>query len=96
MILHTLSAAPGTNAFRDCLSVASTRDAILLLGDGVYAALPASTFLAGLLDTGADVHILRDDAQAAGIAEPAAGVTPAGMAEFVALTERFPRQMAWF
>ena len=96
MILHTLSAAPDTPAFRECLSVATQEDAILLLGDGVYAALPDSAFLAGLLNTGAIVHVLQDDARAAGIPAPASSVTSVGITEFVALTVRFPRQMAWF
>jgi len=96
MILHTISASPDSSAFRDCLSSLNPEDAVLLLGDGVYAALPACCYLAQLADTGATIHALRSDALAAGVAEPGPGVELVDMAEFVALTERYPRQIAWF
>ena len=96
MILHTISAAPDSNAFRECVSIATGDDAILLLGDGVYAALPDNPLLAALLDTRAIIHVLRTDAIAAGVARPDAAVTPIDMAGFLDLTERYPRQMAWF
>lgn len=96
MILHTVSAAPDTNAFRDCLAVVSNEDAILLLGDAVYAALPENPRLAPLLATGAAVHLLAADALAAGVTEPTAGVVTGDIEDFVSLTERYPRQMAWY
>ena len=96
MILHTFSASPESSAFRDCLSSLSSEDAVLLLGDGAYAALPACTYLTQLGDAGATVYALRADALAAGMAEPGPGVKLIDMPEFVALTERYPRQIAWF
>ncbi len=74
----------------------AAEDAILLLGDGVYAALPGSAYLAQLADSGAFIHALRPDALAAGLSDPGAGVELIDMAGFVALTERYPRQVAWF
>jgi len=96
MILHTLSAPPDSNAFRDCLAVVSSQDAVLLLGDAVYAALPGNPQLAPLLATGAAIHVLAEDALAAGVTEPREGVARSDMKGFVALTERYPRQMAWY
>ncbi len=96
MILHTLSAPPDSKAFRDCLAVVSSKDAVLLLGDAVYAALPGNPQLAPLLATGAAVHVLAADASAAGVTGPSEGVKKSDMAGFVALTERYPRQMAWY
>jgi tRNA 2-thiouridine synthesizing protein B len=96
MILHTISAVPDSSTFRECLSIATQEDAVLLLGDGVYAALPGNPFLAGLLETGADIHVLRADALATGVVEPDTAVTLIDMAGFVELTERYPHQMAWF
>jgi tRNA 2-thiouridine synthesizing protein B len=93
MILHTLSALPDTPAFRDCLSALADDDALVLLGDGVYAALSGAPYLGRLLDGGARVFALGPDALAAGITN---GVELIDMDDFVALTERFPRQLAWF
>ena len=39
MILHTLNASPAQQAFADCLRVVAPGDHILLLGNGVYAAM---------------------------------------------------------
>ncbi len=42
MILHTLNAPPSSAAFRDCLSCLGDNDALVLLGDGCYAAIPGT------------------------------------------------------
>ncbi|MBP6724956.1 MAG: hypothetical protein KA137_08950, partial [Halioglobus sp.] len=39
MTLHTLNASPASAVFADCLRLLAPGDALLLLGDGVYAAL---------------------------------------------------------
>ena len=39
MILHTLNASPSSAAFTDCVSIMAKGDALVLMGDGVYAAL---------------------------------------------------------
>lgn len=95
MILHTLNASPGNAAFADCLRLADSDDAILLLGDGVYGALPESAACALLQDCPATVYVLRDDASAAGVAVGEAFAV-VDMAGFVALTERFTKQVAWY
>ena len=96
MILHTLNAPPSSSAFDDCLKVAQSGDALVLLGDGVYAALPDTQALRTLEESGAELYLLRQHAAAAGITRAATGVTSITFDELVALTERFPRQQAWY
>ena len=96
MILHTLNASPASSAFHDCIQVATGGDAVILLGDGVYAALQGTTGCTVLTATGAEIFLLYPDAQLAGIVNPAAGITAIDIVGFVMLTERFARQMAWY
>jgi len=96
MILHTLSASPASPAFADCLLALAAGDALLLLGDGVYAAIRNSAARVKLEESGAALFLLECDAAAAGILGQAAGVTAIDTDGFVALTERYPRQMAWY
>ena len=95
MILHTLNASPASAAFNDCLCVLQEGDAVILMGDGVYATLSVSAALHELLGSGAELFMLTADALAAGITEPIDSVTMIDMDGFVALTERFQRQQAW-
>lgn len=96
MILHTLSATPSSPAFSECLAIAKPGDAILLLGDGVYGARPGEGLAAALIACGADIHVLETDAQATGIGPLPENMQTQDMDGFVALTERFARQMAWY
>jgi tRNA 2-thiouridine synthesizing protein B len=96
MILHTLSGSPTSAAFKDCHALLRPADALVLLGDGVYAALPDTTACAQLAATGAALYVLAAHAQAAGITEPGSAITGITMDDFVALTERYSRQMAWY
>jgi len=96
VILHTLNALPTSSAFDDCLRVAAAGDAILLLGDGVYAAIDDTRACSKLLASGADIHILSPDAQAAGVCHGIERFTLVDMEGFVELTERYPRQQAWY
>lgn len=96
MILHTLNASPASTAFYDCMALLKPGDALLLIGDGVYAALSGTAACEALRGSGADIHMLEDDARAAGVlgrTEHAAAVDIEG---FVRLTERFERQLAWY
>ena len=97
MILHTLNTGPQESAFQDCLRIAMAGDAILLMGDGVYGALKSTDACSELLKTGAEIYILRADAQAAGIlGQLDHEVESVDMDGFVTLSERFPRQLAWY
>ena len=97
MILHTLNAGPDGSAFQDCLRIATDGDAILLTGNGVYAALDNTVACSELLAAGAEVFILEADARAAGIVQRlSTQVRLADFDGFVTLTERFSRQLAWY
>ena len=96
MILHTLSAAPAEPAFDNCLRIAAPDDRILLLGNGVYAAM-ASSPTAGLLsESPATFFALAQDVAAAGLAGKIAdGIDVVDFDGFVALTETCERQLNW-
>ncbi|TXS93040.1 sulfurtransferase complex subunit TusB [Parahaliea maris] len=97
MILHTLNAAPEQGVFQQCLGQLGTTDALLLMGNGVYAALDGSPAATRLLATGATLYVLQDDARAAGVLPRLCpGVKAVDYATFVELTEQFPRQLAWY
>lgn len=96
MILHTLNATPASAAFADCLATVAPGDAIVLLGDAVYAALAGTDACALLQDCAAQVYVLRADALAAGVIGHIATATVVDMNGFVELSEQFPRQQAWY
>ena len=96
MILHTLNASPSSAAFQDCLKVAHRGDAVVLMGDGVYAALEGTPACLEIQAKNIELFILGADALLAGIIEPASGIQTIEMDGLVALTERYPRQQAWY
>ena len=96
MILHTLNAAPSSDAFTECLRLVTADDAVLLLGDGEYGAL-SNTALTALLGATEQLYILTEDAEAAGIVGSLSNtIHSVSIDDFVALTERFSKQLAWY
>lgn len=96
MILHTLYAAPSNPAFADCLRALQPQDSLLLLGDGVYALLPGSAPRTALLARQLELYVLEPDARTAGLDSTDGAAQTVDVDGFVALTERFPAQMAWY
>jgi len=96
MILHTLNASPSSAAFSECLRIIDAGDALVLMGDGAYAALANTDASRALQCTGAALYVLAADAQASGVSDVADGVGRIDMDGLVALTEDFPRQQAWY
>lgn len=96
VVLHTLSAPPSSAAFRDCIKVAQVGDAIVLLGDSVYAALAGTPACRALQAIGSELFLLRTDALLAGVSQSAPNIVSIDMEGVVELTERFPRQLAWY
>jgi sulfur relay protein TusB/DsrH len=66
------------------------------MGDGVYAAVADTDPSAILQASGAEIYVLGRDATAAGVNNLIEGATRVDMDGFVALTERFTRQQAWY
>ena len=96
MVLHTLATAPGSAAFENCLAILSPEDAVLLLGNGVYAGIRRTEAFSRLQATGAEINILREDALAAGLMDRLGSASVIDMEGFVILTERYPRQLGWY
>jgi tRNA 2-thiouridine synthesizing protein B len=96
MILHTLNASPSSTAFIDCVNIIAKGDALVLMGDGVYAALADTDASKALQGTDARLYVLTTDALAAGVTNLAAAVSRIDMDGLGALTETFPRQQAWY
>ncbi len=97
MILHSLNSAPDTAAFFDCARMTCTGDALILLGDGVYAALQNTAACARILDTGVELYVLEADASAAGILQRLDKRTTVVCFDgFAALSEKFTKQQAWY
>jgi len=99
MILHTLNASPSSAAYADCLRLLQVGDTLLLMGDGVYGALPGSQGYEALkrqAQRGVEVYLLERDALAAGVAVGLSLFPALDMAGFVELTERHAQQQAWY
>jgi len=97
MVLHTLNATAMSPAYRDCLQLLRPGDAVLLLGDGVYAGLAGSAAARDLVSSGAQLYALEPDARAAGVQERLVdAIALTDYRGFVALSERFSQQQAWY
>ncbi|MEH6588131.1 MAG: sulfurtransferase complex subunit TusB [Halioglobus sp.] len=96
MILHTLNARPDSDSFHDCLRSAGTGDTILLLGDGVYCGLTGSAARQAMRDCPARLVALDTDTTAAGVRGRIGDIPLIDMDAFVALSEYYPRQLAWY
>ena len=96
MILHTLNKT-GDCLLR-CLSMASQDDAVLLIEDGVYAAIDnsANQFTWTSLPTGMSCYALVDDLAARGISDKMlAQISPVDWALFVSLTAEYDKVISW-
>lgn len=95
-MLHTLSASPTSSAFADCLRLLCEDDALVLMGDAVYCALLDSTSCDQLVGTNVQLHLLKDDAVAAGILDRVGDTSLINIDQLVELSERHARQQAWY
>jgi len=97
MLLHTLNSAPLSSATRDCCALLNKEDTVILFGNGVYCALAGSASSEALRSSGAAIYALTADVDAAGIVGALGDqVTVIDYDDFVALSEKYPRQMAWY
>lgn len=97
-MLHLVGQAPYTgNALADCLRVCDANAGILLLEDGVYAALANGSWLPRVLARTRNLYVLDADVAARGltgrIADGARIVDHAG---FVALCCEYPGTCSWY
>ena len=96
MILHTVNKT-GESLSR-CLSIASQGDAVLLIEDGVYAAMDntANRQTWETIPTNMSCYVLVEDLAARGISDKMlAQVTPADWTLFVSLTTEYDKVISW-
>jgi tRNA 2-thiouridine synthesizing protein B len=100
MILHTVNKSPFTqDTLRSCLRVISEEDSVVLIEDGVYAALEdthVSELIRDALQKVA-IYSLLPDLKARGIEDRIiAGVQLIDYDDFVGLTEKHSVVQSWF
>lgn len=98
--LHTVNKSPfERNALESCLSHALDGSTLLLIEDGVYAAMRASAFEPRIRDALARlrIHVLENDCRARGISEDSLieGVGSVDDAGFVDLVVEHDNVQAW-
>ncbi len=95
-MLHTLMHSPAYSDLDTLLLLLNAEDDLLLMQDGVFAALRDSAALARLLSSAATVWVLEEDLKARGLAgQISTKIQPVNYTGFVALTVKHPQQMAW-
>ena len=97
-MLHTINKSPYSHqCLAECLRVCSADDIILLLEDGVYAALATGEWLQALLGKAAAVYALQPDITARGLNDRiASAIKTVDYAGFVQLCAEQPNMMAWY
>ncbi|MBJ7222931.1 MULTISPECIES: sulfurtransferase complex subunit TusB [unclassified Brenneria] len=95
-MLHTLSHSPYHCDMDTLLRCLGPEDALVLLQDGVIAALADTPVLNRLLKTAIPLYALKNDVDARGlVAQISTNVSLIDYTEFVKLTVRHPQQLAW-
>ncbi|MDH1085768.1 sulfurtransferase complex subunit TusB [Pantoea brenneri] len=95
-MLHTLLHSPAYSDLETLLLMVDADDDILLLQDGVIAALAGSRALQQLSGCTAALWVLDEDVRARGLAgQISTSVRPVDYTGFVALTVKHPQQMTW-
>ncbi len=95
-MLYTLSRSPWQTDLEALLRLVRASDDILLMQDGVVAALNHSRFLTALLASPARVCALENDIEARGLgAQTSSNVETISYTDFVKLTVKHASQMAW-
>lgn len=95
-MLHTLINSPFKCDFNAMLRLLAEGDEVLLLQDGVLAALEGSQALESLRAAPISLHVLQDDVIARGLsAQISSSAAAVSYTEFVALTVKQTQQMTW-
>ncbi|MHA0866887.1 sulfurtransferase complex subunit TusB [Enterobacter wuhouensis] len=95
-MLHTLSRSPWQCDIDALMRTLREGDALLLMQDGVLAALEGSRFVEILNSAPISVSALKDDLDARGLSgQISAKIDVIGYTEFVNLTVKHASQMNW-
>lgn len=95
-MLHTLTQSPWQCDMATLLRTLREEDDLLLLSDGVTAALQGGRYLELLLNAPITVHVLKEDVDARGLSgQISSSAVRVGYTDFVALTLKHEAQMRW-
>lgn len=95
-MLHTLRHSPWQCDIAGLMRMLQAGDDLLLIQDGVNAALGGSRYLESLLSAPITVYVLEEDILARGLTAQISGsVVRVGYTDFVRLTVKHSAQMAW-
>lgn len=95
-MLHTLINSPFKCDFPALLRLLAEGDDVLLMQDGVLAALQGSQALESLLNAPISLYVLQEDVMARGLsAQISNSAVTVSYNDFVALTVKNSQQMAW-
>jgi tRNA 2-thiouridine synthesizing protein B len=97
-MLHIVNRAPQAgNALADCLRICDAGAGILLIEDGVVAALANGSWLPRILERTHNLYVLEADVAARGLAgKIAANAQVVDYAGFVALCCEYPGTYSWY
>ncbi len=96
MTVHTLNASPDAAAFADCLRVAAADDAIVLMGEAVYAVRRGTETFEQLISCSAKLYLLSEDANSLGMPVTNDALQAIDMAGLVQLCAEHGTQQAWY
>ena len=95
-MLHTLHRSAWLTDFSSLLRLIEKDDELLLLQDGVTAAIEGSRFLESLQNAPITVYALKEDIDARGLGgQISDSVVRVDYTDFVRLTVKHASQMAW-
>lgn len=95
-MLHTLRHSPWQCDIAELLRMLQPGDDLLLIQDGVIAALEGGRYLESLRAAPITVYVLEEDIHARGLSAQISGsVVRVGYTDFVRLTVKHSAQMAW-
>lgn len=95
-MLHTLAHSPWQCDMETLLRTVREGDDLLLLSDGVIAALEGGRYLELLQNAPITVHVLKDDIDARGLSgQISSSAVRVGYTDFVSLTLKHETQMRW-
>ncbi|HAT1572974.1 TPA: sulfurtransferase complex subunit TusB [Kluyvera cryocrescens] len=95
-MLHTLSTSPWHADITGMLRMMGKGDDLLLVADGVLAAVENSHFVEILRSAPISLYVLKEDTQARGLcAQISSDAIMVSYTDFVRLTVKHPAQIAW-
>lgn len=95
-MLHILRHSPFNTDFETLLRCINPGDTLLLLQDGVIAAIKGNRYLELLLAAPISISVLREDLEARGLsAQISSKIDTVSYNDFVRLTIKHERQMTW-